>query len=249
MRRPILLFYRTAAAILRLVPMHRRYRAALAVARLFPRDRRHTRSPSLKRRPGASSLREMVLGTLLEAMDFCSVGYEPAIVLTGSGPMQAALRAGRGVLYAATHANGGLARLAVRVFHDWNVGLAPVTLGARCAVPGKALLIPSIRRDPHFMVAVRTRLRNGELVCALLDAYERTEQRPVEIRAAGGSLWVSDSLLRLAVACGAAIVFAAASLDDDGTIRVTIETLPDDADAERSRSEFVAYIERHMAGS
>src|SRR3954463_850314 len=102
----IRLFGSAVPVLMRVIPQRHRFRAAVVILRMIPPDLRHTLSPRLERRPGMSSMREVILGTILNAMDYGRVRFDPMVTVSGLELIHEALNEHRGVLLVGTHANG-----------------------------------------------------------------------------------------------------------------------------------------------
>jgi hypothetical protein len=245
----IRLFGSIISVLMRVIPQQYRFSVAVAVVRLIPHSLRHTLSPRLERRPGVSSMREAVLGTILEAMDYRRIRFDPAVTTSRLELIHEALREGRGVLLVGTHANGGLSRAALRLLYDANVPLTVFSSNEQYPVCGAGIMIPALRPAGSFMIKVRTELRNAHLVGGMIDAFNPSAQRSLELRGSNGSIWVSDSLIKLALACKATIIFASARLAPNGSIDINFQAASEVQTPEDCRHQLVSFFERHMTNS
>ena len=151
------------------------------------------------------------LAHFLQVCDSRHLAFEPDITIEGMDVVTQ--RPGRlGVLLLTTHANAGLARVVLRVLHDRQVKCVVVSTGPGYPVCGSRTLAPCIAPHGAFLVAVRSRLRAKEVVCAMIDASEPTSPRAVSIETPHGTVWISDALLRVADLVGADIGFMKATV-------------------------------------
>jgi lauroyl/myristoyl acyltransferase len=188
----------------------------------------------------------VILGAIFEAMDDRGIRFDPLIFVSGLDVVHETLREQRGVLLIGTHSNGGLMRAVLRPLYDAGVPATPIAITAQYPICGAGLAIPAIRPLPAFMLRVLTLLRDGHVVCGMLDAFQQSPQRTLELRAGGGSIWVNDSLIRLAFACKAKIVFAAARLDRNSHLSITLRAASELQSPDDCRREFISFFEQHM---
>ena len=233
------------ATLMRFVPRARRFPLSVQVASAFP-PLRQTRSGSLARIPNIHSVRERVLSAILDAMDSAGVGYEPLWKGPGIQAIQAPLADGRGVLLVGMHGNAGLSRLLLRSLYDARIPSTVVSLMDPHPVCGAAVAAAAIRPERNFMLAVRTKLRRGEVVCAMMDSFEPKGEGSVELRVAGGTIWIADALFHLAAACNAAVVFVGARLSHDGSLLVHLVPSSDSSDVAGTRTELLSHIRQHI---
>jgi hypothetical protein len=182
-------------------------------------------------------------------MDDRSIRFDQQIEVAGFEPIHEALRDHRGVLVIGTHANGILTRAAMRALHDARAPLTVIAITDRYPIFGAGVQITAIRPVPNFMIKVRTLLRNAQVVCGMLDVYQRSPGHTFELRAGGGSIWISDALIRLAWACKATIVFAAARLEPTTKILITFQAASEVNSPDDCRREFISFFERHMTNT
>jgi hypothetical protein len=83
----------------------------------------------------------------------------------------------------------------------------------------------------------------------MLDAFQQSPQRTFDLRAKGGSIWISDSLIRLALACKATIVFAAARLERNSNLAITLQAASEVQSPDDCRRQFISFFEEHMTNT
>jgi hypothetical protein len=243
------LFSNVICVLMRVIPQRHRFGAAVAIVRLLPHNLRHTWSPRLERRPGVSSMREALLGVILEAMDYRKIRFEPVVATSLLELIQESISERRGVLLVGIHSNGGLSRAALRLLHDANVPLRVFSSNEEYPVCGAGLMIPALSPNGSFLLKVRTEFRNAHLVCGMIDAFNPSAQRALELRGRNGSIWVTDSLIRLALACEAKIIFVAGRLARDGSILINSQPALEVKTPEDCRQQLVSFFERHMTNN
>lgn len=240
------LFGSAISILMRAIPRQYRFGVAVSFVRLIPHGLRHTLSPRLERRPGISSMREAILGSILEAMDYRRVRFEPVAKASRLELIHEALGEGRGVLLVGTHSNGGLSRAALRLLYDADVPLTVFSSNDQYPICGAGVLIPALRPAGSFMLKVRTELRNAGLVCGMIDAFNPSAQRKLEVRGGSGSIWVTDSLIKLALACGATIIFTSARLGRNGSIDINFQAASEVKTTEDCIHQLVSFFEQHL---
>lgn len=110
---------------------------------------------------------------------------------------------------------------------------------------GAGAAIPTIRPDGSVLVSVRSHLRAGRVVCAMVDSVQPSPQWSIEVRTANGSLWVADQLLRLARRCDASIVFVAGRVERC-RVAVTLQRLAATSDEDTLIRDLVSFVEAHL---
>jgi hypothetical protein len=241
------LFGSALCVLMRVIPQRYRFGFAVAIARLFPHGLRHTLSFRMERMPGVSSAREAILSIIIEAMDCRRIRYDPTMTATGIELIHGAVRERQGVLLVGTHANGVLVRAALRLLHDEQAPLTVISLRDQYAVCGTGLTLPAIHPSGSFMIRVRTQLRKAQIVCGLIDTFNRCPKRPLELRAANGSIWGNDSLIRLALACNAKIIFGATHLSRNGSLVVTFKAAAEAQTPEDYWHQLAAFFQQHIS--
>ncbi|HET9982149.1 MAG TPA: hypothetical protein VFQ38_01115 [Longimicrobiales bacterium] len=232
---------------LRIVPRRHRFGAASLVARALRPLLARTTLYREQLRHRVDSLPEIALFRVLDALTRTGTRFDPVMTIDGGEALQAALQSGRGVLVVAPHAM--LTTLIVRRLHD--MGCAPEVVSADpgMRIDGTRLPARTIQPSPAFLLAVRSRLRAGGVVCAMIDRGEPSEGRTVEFATPGGPVLVADALVRLAVRCGARVVFTTFRLDERGRVVAALAS-PDAASSgspEAILGDFAAFVRTHVA--
>lgn len=231
---------------MRVTPPRYRFGVAKVAARCVARLLAHKFSPSRSPRPAISSVRDRCLGEFVYFMDTQGFRFDPVLRVSGVEVIESARREGRGVLLISTHANANLATLLVRQLDGSGFPLSVVSTLSPYPIFGSAKRIEAIKPAGDFLVTVRTRLRAGDVVCAVIDSGDRTDERQIEVRTTYGSLWLSDSIVRLAQRCNARIVFCAAHVDRRWDLQVTLRA-PSNGRPDDVIYDFVSFVERHIA--
>jgi lauroyl/myristoyl acyltransferase len=148
---------------------------------------------------------EIALHFVLNALTRNGTRFDPALTVKGYEKFQRARAAGRGVLVIGPHA--ALTVLMVRVFYDH--GLSPIVISPdpRMRIGGTEVTVRTVQPSPTFLVKTRSRLRCGELVCAMPDRAEHHGERTLEFATLKGPVIIAPALMEVAARCGAAVVF------------------------------------------
>jgi hypothetical protein len=229
---------------LSILPERHRFRVAILVASAFA-GLLAALSLIRGRRLMFGSRRESLLSHLLALMDGRKLHFDVPLDVRGSDDLQRAVKGRRGVVLVGTHLNAGLARTVLRFLSDSDLQFSVVSSGANYPICGAASV--ALSRTPRtrssFLVTIRSDLRAGAVVCALIDSPTPSSRATVRVRTQGGSFWVADPLVRLAVRWNVPVIFFRASLED---WRVLIEMAvpPQAASADRIVHEFAEFSAR-----
>lgn len=237
---------RALALALRAAPRRHRFAAARLLARAAAPLARRTPGYDEKRRLGIDGPGEITLHHALSVMAHSGALFDLELEIDGAEHLDAALAAGRGVLVVAPHA-----LLSLSLFrYLYDAGRVPAVVSAAPFehIYGTRLVVPAVRPSPTFMIRVRSLLRAGGTVCAMIDQEPPGKPRATEFATPGGIVRVSDSLIRLALRCGAEVVFHAARLDRRrGLVLSFAAPRPAArASAEAITQDFVAFVSSHV---
>jgi lauroyl/myristoyl acyltransferase len=224
---------------MRAVP--RRYRFAVArlisiglqpFLRLSPRFRQQLRF-------GMDSEQEVALFHTLKSMTSSGTEFDPPLNVTNAEQVNEAIQAGRGVFFATTHMV--LVPLAFRYLHDRGISVS-VIASTPLELFGTRGQVPAIAPSPQALMEVRTLLRRGGILFAMLDVLDTETNRTVAFETRSGTLRIRDTLIRLAQRWGAEIFFVAARVEHGGVL-VYLEKA-----VEEPVGEFVAFVQKHAGG-
>lgn len=199
-----------------LVPRRYRFGAAFAIAHAAVPLFRRTGAYRVQERIGFDEPNEIALHFVLNALTRNGTRFDPVISVKGFEEFERAYSAGKGVLVIGPHA--ALTLLMIRLFHDR--GLDPVVISPdpRMRVGGTAVTARTVQPSPTFLVKTRSRLRRGELVCAMPDRAEHHGEKTVEFATANGRVIVAPALTRVAARCGAEVVFTEVHVEGRGLV-------------------------------
>lgn len=231
LRRP--LAERVFRTVVRVVPRRHRFRTAYAITRVVPQRV----LPRSVWRCAAEPVPDLVLWHGLRLLDRSGCPCEVPLTVSGLAELDEAIAAGRGAMLVGPHT-----RLTERVVrHLWNEGRDVVAVSSAPREPARSG-VPRILLSPYFLVAVRESLAQGKVVFAMIDHEFAVPGKTVAIPLAGGSLHVSDALLRLAARCAAPTLFIASR----GTARGISCTIaaPRAGDA-AGLAEFSRFVREH----
>jgi predicted LPLAT superfamily acyltransferase len=229
---------------MRLLPRRRRFGAAMLAARPLVEVVRRTPQYRVLEDTRFDSGRERALHLLLHALTTNGAAFDPRITIDGYERFVAELRRGRGVLLVSPHT--ALVLLMLRRFHDDGIAPFVVAVDAGMRIPGTAAPVETVQRSATSMVRVRSRLRHGRLVCAMLDrAAHEPNVRTTQLDTALGPVIFAPALLHLAARCDSSVAFCEAHLEGR-RVRgaITLATGTSGAALER---EYVAFIRSLMS--
>ncbi len=167
-----------------------------------------------RRRPRFGSAREYALAHLLGGMDARRLQFDLALQVSGLDELQSASRSGRGVLLLGTHTNAGLVRIALRSLDDAGIRAVAITDDPAFPICGSGRAAETISPKGSFLVTVRSRLRSGAVVCALLDSVERQSRNAIRVDVRGASTWIADPLIQVALRWGVPLFYFKAGFQD-----------------------------------
>ena len=233
------------AAALRLAPRGRRFGLTLKIASAAVPLLRRTSAYRQQESIGFDGPREIALHFMLNALTRNGTRFDPSVRVSGFEEFERALAAGAGVLVVGPHA--ALTLLMVRLFADR--GLDPVVVspdpGMRAA--GTAETVRTIQPSPTFLVQTRSRLRRGELVCAMPDRAEHHGARTVEFATAGGRVIVAPALMQVAARCGARVVFTEVHTEGRTVVAGTIAAPADSSSGDAILEGFKQFVRARAA--
>jgi hypothetical protein len=231
------------ALAMRLLPRRSRFRAALLLARAAEPFFRRTAAYDAQSRLKIDGSREIALYFVTAALTANGTEFDPLVTIDGYDGFARLCRAGGGVLLVQPHAL--LTHLQFRTFHD--DGLAPVGVNADAQMRLAGTKIPAdlLVPSPTLLVRARSRLREGRLVCAMIDRAQHFGERTVEVETVNGPVILSRALLDVAVRCGARVAFTDVHVEGSRVIG-TIAIGKSDTAAGLMR-EFAAFVRERLA--
>lgn len=223
---------------MRLVPRRCRFSAAVLVARAAVPLLHRTDAYREQEMIGFDSPHEIALHFILNALTRNGTQLDPVVAVNGYEKFERAYAAGKGVLVVGPHA--ALTLLLIRHFYD--CGLDPVVISPdpRMRVGGTTVTARTIQPSPTFLVKTRSRLRRGELICAMPDRAEHHGDRTVEFATVKGRVIVAPALMQLAARCGAEVIFTEVHLEGRGLVGTF--AAPSTASADAITKDFIEFI-------
>lgn len=201
---------------------------------------RRTSAYRVQERIGFDGPREIALHFMLNALTRNGTRFDPVLRVSGFEEFERAYAAGRGVLVVGRHA--ALTLLMIRIFFDR--GLDPVVIspdpGMRAG--GTTVTVRTIQPSPTFLVKARSRLRNGEVVCAMPDRADHHGVRTIEFATVGGRVIVAPALLHVAARCGARVVFTEVHTEGRSVVAGTISAPGDTSSGDAILEGFKDFV-------
>ena len=231
--------------VLRLVPRRHRFWAALHCARLLTPVISRTSYYRSRRKSIVDSPFEISLYLILGGLTREGIGYEPWLRITGFDLFEAEVKAGRGVLLISGHNVFGFAILNYMAERGYKASLISYAPDPhRLLAPGVATEVIAPNRS--YLLQIRNRFRNGEVVGAMIDRSEAVGDRTFPVATAGGTLHLADALIEVAAHAKAGVVFLRASVDKD-TINIEL-TRPErpGGDARSIAQDFARFLQSHI---
>jgi hypothetical protein len=228
------------AAALRLAPQRRRFGVTLLMASAAVPLLRRTSAYRQQELIGFDGPREIALHLMLNALTRNGTRFDPVVRVSGFEEFERAYAAGKGLLVVGPHA--ALTLLMIRLFFDR--GLDPIVISPdpRMRAGGTTVTVRTIQPTPTFLVKTRSRLRRGELVCAMPDRAEHHGERTVEFATAGGRVIVAPALLHVAARCGARVVFTEVHTEGRSVVAGTISAPADTSSGDAILRAFKDFV-------
>lgn len=242
------LMSRAFALLMWAVPRRYRFSAALRLARVSTPIVRRIPWYRARRQLRLDGVSEIALYYALEIMTNSGALFDPVFHVEGGEVLCDALRGDQGVLLVGPHALLNL--LVPRNLYD--IGYVPTIVSATSSfhLYGTRLVAHSIRPSPTFMIRLRSVLRSGGIVCAMVDGKHTTGQKLIKFATIAGSMYISDALIRLALRCNARILFVSARLDQRRGLLLTFAepaATPPCLTPEAITNDCVEFIQAHVA--
>ena len=236
---------RCFALAMRVVPRRLRFGAALLLARAAAPLVRRTQAYGEQRKSNVDGVGEIALHFVLNNLTKHGTTFDPVIAVEGFEALEHALAKGRGVLLITPHTV--LSILAYRFIYDAGLDPVGIAVDAEMRVSGTRVTTEMLRPSPTFLVEVRSKLRGGRLVCAMVDRAEHQEGRTIEFDTAGGRVIVSTALMRVAARCGAEVVFYEAHFDGRGVVANFAAPAPESmGSADAVTRDFAEFVRAHV---
>lgn len=227
------------AAAMRLAPRRYRFGAAVLVARAATPLLRLTDAYRKQELIGFDGPHEIALHFVLNALTRNGARFDPVVQVRGLAELERAFAAGTGVLVLGPHA--ALTLLLIRLFHDRGLDPVVVTPDPWMRVAGTTSTVRTVQPSPTFLVKTRSRLRRGELVCAMPDRAEHHGARTVEFVTVSGRVIVAPALMHVAARCGARVIFTEVHADG-GSVVGSIRAPGDASSGDAIMEDFIAFV-------
>lgn len=231
------------------VPRRYRFRAAALLAGVLTPLVRRTSWYRAQRQHRIDGANEIALYYVLEIMTNSGALFDPVLDVEGAEALEEALKKREGVLIVGLHAL--LSQLIFRYLYDTGYVPTIVSAAPSAHIYGTRLVVRAIQPAPAYMIRLRSVLRDGGMVCAMVDGEHRTGRELVKFVTAEGPMYISDALIRLALRCNASVLFTSVRVDQRRGVLLTIAapSTSTGLTVESVTEDFVAFIQAHVAQS
>jgi lauroyl/myristoyl acyltransferase len=229
------------AAALRLAPRRFRFGAVLMLTSAVLPLLRRTVAYRMQAEMGFDGPREIALHFMLNALTRNGARFDPVINVKGYEEFERAYAAGKGVLVIGPHA--ALTLLMIRHFYDRGLDPVVVSPDPRMRVGGTGVTVRTVQPSPTFLVKTRSRLRGGDVVCAMPDRAEHHGVRTVEFATARGRVIVAPALMHVAARCGARVIFTEVHAEGRAALAGTIHAPEATSSGEAIAEEFMEFLQ------
>jgi hypothetical protein len=195
---------------------------------------------------GIDGVEEIALHYALNIMSQSGALFDLDIKIEGAEILQGALGNSHGTMIVAPHTL--LSVSLIRYLHD--VGCLPTTVSAAPFVHiyGTRFVIRAVQPSSSLLIRLRTALRRGDVVYAMIDKAPRNSARTIQFPTGARPVYISDALIKLAKRCDARVIFTSARLDERQNIVLTFDApldLTDTSELSIAKS-FVNFLETHV---
>ncbi|MBD0372237.1 MAG: hypothetical protein ICV60_15450 [Pyrinomonadaceae bacterium] len=238
---------RTFALLMWATPRPYRFGAARMMARALTPLVSRTAWYRHQRQLRMDGVSEIALHYALTIMSHSGALFDLNLKVEGAEKLDAALKKGQGVLVVGSHA-----LLSLSLFrYLYDIGCVPAIISTApfIHIYGKRMVACAIQPSPAFMIGLRSILRGGGVVCAMIDQHRPIGQRTIEFSTPEGPVYISDALIRLARRCSASIIFTAVRVDSRRGVILSFGA-PEPASArsvEAIAEDFAAFLREHIA--
>ena len=195
---------------------------------------------------GMDGVEEIALHYALNIMSQSGALFDLEIKIEGAEILHAALRNSHGTMIVAPHTL--LSVSLIRYLHD--VGCPPTTVSAAPFVHiyGTRFVLRALQPSSSLLIRLRTALRRGDLVYAMIDEAPRNSARTIQFPAGPRPVYISNALIKLAKRCDADVIFTSARLDERQNIVLTFDAplAVTDASELSIAKSFVNFLETHV---
>lgn len=196
---------RCFALALQIVPRHYRFQTTLLLARATVPLFVHTAAYQEQSIKNFHRPDEIVLFLLLNALTKNGTHFDLEIVVKGYQHVERAYAKGKGVLITGHHA--ALTLLMVRFLHDKELRPLVITPDDNLRVPGTSVRTETIQPSRMFLLHLRSKLREGKLICAMPDRAKHHRRKTIEFATPAGPVIMAPAIIEVAARCGAAVLF------------------------------------------
>ena len=188
---------------------------------------------------GIEGREEIALDLILMMLDRHGTKFDPDIVLSGDAYAKETLLTNVPVLLTGAHTM--LSMIILRVLLD--AGRESVTVSvAPILIAGAQQYARIVNPGPSTLLQVRSLLRQGLIVGALVDREDPEERHVVHVDTAGCTLHINVSLLRVAAAVNARVLFLGTRIDEQDRVVIHLEVAKSTT-AEGVLEELIEYLQ------
>lgn len=235
---------RLVGLAMRVVPRRHRFGVAVRLAGVLAVLLRRTRAFGKLSHLRLNSARDISLHLLLSAMTAAGTPFDLRLRLEGEDVLERALASGRGTLVVAPHSL--LSLLILRCLHDRGHAPTIIARDARIPLSGTNLQAPTVPPTSNVLVVVRRRLREGGIVCGMVDRMGTDGKQTRAFESRVGQLRVSDAIFRTAARCGAQVLFTIAHAESRGVHLAVAAANPESTGLpELIADDFIRFVQAH----
>jgi hypothetical protein len=134
----------------------------------------------------------------------------------------------------------------LRQLQDMECSFTVVAKEERVDIPGSGVTVRGLQLSRTHLLSVRTSLKQGGVVCAMIDRSHPGERRCRTWQTRYGPLYLFDPILRVAQSTGSVVFYVNAHVNG-GALNMKLLPVGTESGADQCLCSIAGYIERDMA--
>jgi lauroyl/myristoyl acyltransferase len=188
---------------------------------------------------------EIVLYSIINELSHAGTEFEPQLRVRGLELIEVAIRSGKGVLLISTR--NMLGQVFVRYLADHCYPVLLVSPDPNVLFGGRAP-VPTIAPGLKYFLAIRERLRKGEIVIATPDRGRANARRTIPVETPEGTVHFATPLIEVALNAKAEIIFMRTWIKDKAVaVELAPSSFSEEPDTNAIALQYADFIRYHVA--